>query len=221
MAKRGRAGPALATAAIGSFVAGTIATVLLTLLAPVVVEIALKFGPAEYFALMVLAFVTVAAVLGPSTSRGLTMLFLGLLIGLVGIDEQTGQQRFTFGVPELLDGIDVVVLAVGLFAVGETLYVAALQQPAARRDRAAVRLADDVEGRLAALVAGVAARHGRSAFRSARSRPAAPRSRPSCPMRWRASSARSPKSSARARSRAWPGPRPRTTRRRPGCWCRC
>jgi putative tricarboxylic transport membrane protein len=125
MAKRGRAGPALATAAIGSFVAGSIATVLLTLLAPLVVEVALKFGPAEYFALMVFAFVTVTAVLGSSTVRGLAMLFLGLLLGLVGIDDQTGQMRFAFGVPELLDGIDVVVLAVGLFAVGEALYVAA------------------------------------------------------------------------------------------------
>jgi len=125
MAKRGRAGPALATCAIGSFVAGTIATVLLTLLAPIVVEIALKFGPAEYFALMVFAFVTVAAVLGASTVRGLAALFVGLLLGLVGIDEQSGQMRYAFGVPELLDGIDVVVLAVGLFAVGETLYVAA------------------------------------------------------------------------------------------------
>jgi putative tricarboxylic transport membrane protein len=127
MAKRGRAGPALATSAIGSFVAGTIATVLLTLLAPVVVEFALKFGPTEYFALMVFAFVTVAAVLGASMVRGLTMLFLGLLFGLVGIDDQTGQMRFAFGVPELMDGIDVVVLAVGLFAVGEALYVAAYQ----------------------------------------------------------------------------------------------
>ena len=127
MAKRGRAGPALATAAIGSFVAGTIATVLLTLLAPSVVEVALKFGPTEYFALMVFAFVTVAAVLGQSTVRGLAMLFLGLLFGLVGIDDQTGQMRFAFGVPELMDGIDVVVLAVGLFAVGEALYVAAYQ----------------------------------------------------------------------------------------------
>jgi putative tricarboxylic transport membrane protein len=127
MARRGRAGPALATAAIGSFVAGTIGTVLLTVLAPVVVELALKFGPAEYFALMVFAFVTVAAVLGSSTVRGLTTLFIGLLLGLVGIDEQTGQMRFSFGVPELLDGIDVVVLAVGLFAVGEALYVAAYQ----------------------------------------------------------------------------------------------
>ncbi len=127
MAKRGRAGPALATSAIGSFVAGTIATVLLTLLAPIVVEVALKFGPTEYFALMVFAFVTVAAVLGSSTVRGLTMLFFGLLFGLVGIDDQTGQMRYAFGVPELMDGIDVVVLAVGLFAVGEALYVAAYQ----------------------------------------------------------------------------------------------
>ena len=91
------------------------------------VELALKFGPAEYFALMVFAFITVAAVLGSSTVRGLTSLFLGLLFGLVGIDSQTGQARFAFGVPELLDGIDVVVLAVGLFAVGEALYVAAYQ----------------------------------------------------------------------------------------------
>jgi putative tricarboxylic transport membrane protein len=125
MAKRGRAGPALATSAIGSFVAGTIATLLVTLLAPMVVEVALKFGPAEYFALMVFAFTTVSAVLGASTVRGLTSLFVGLLLGLVGIDSQTGQPRFAFGVPELLDGIDVVVLAVGLFAVGEALYVGA------------------------------------------------------------------------------------------------
>jgi putative tricarboxylic transport membrane protein len=125
MAKNGRAGPALATCAIGSFVAGTIATILVTLLAPIVVELALKFGPAEYFALMVFAFTAVSAVLGASVVRGMTSLFLGLFLGLIGIDSQTGQPRFAFGVPELLDGVDVVVLAVGLFAVGETLYVAA------------------------------------------------------------------------------------------------
>lgn len=125
MAKNGRAGPALATSAIGSFVAGTIATVLVTLLAPLVIEIALKFGPAEYFALMIFAFTTVSAVIGSSTVRGLTSLFLGLFLGTIGIDSQTGQSRFAFGVPELLDGIDVVVLAVGLFAVGEALHVAA------------------------------------------------------------------------------------------------
>ena len=125
MAKNGRAGPALATSAIGSFVAGTIATVLVTMLAPLVIEVALKFGPAEYFALMIFAFTTVSAVIGSSTVRGLTSLFLGLFLGTIGIDGQTGQSRFAFGVPELLDGIDVVVLAVGLFAVGEALYVAA------------------------------------------------------------------------------------------------
>src|SRR5215813_7363962 len=125
MAKNGRAGPALATSAIGSFVAGSIATVLVTMLAPLVIEVALKFGPAEYFALMVFAFTTVSAVIGSSTVRGLTSLFLGLFLGTIGIDGQTGQSRFAFGVPELLDGIDVVVLAVGLFAVGEALYVAA------------------------------------------------------------------------------------------------
>jgi putative tricarboxylic transport membrane protein len=138
MAKNGRAGPALATAAIGSFVAGSIATILLTLLAPVVVEIAIAFGPAEYFALMIFAFVTVAAVLGSSTVRGLASLFLGLLFGLVGIDSQTGQARFAFGVPELLDGVDVVVMAVGLFAVGEALYMAAYQSRS-REEMQAIR----------------------------------------------------------------------------------
>jgi len=138
MAKNGRAGPALATAAIGSFVAGSIATVLLTLLAPIVVEIAIAFGPAEYFALMIFAFVTVAAVLGSSTVRGLASLFLGLLFGLVGIDSQTGQARFAFGVPELLDGVDVVVMAVGLFAVGEALYMAAYQSRS-REEMQAIR----------------------------------------------------------------------------------
>ena len=88
------------------------------------VELGLKFGPPEYFALMVLAFTTVSAVLGESTLRGLASLFLGLAIGLVGIDNQTGQARFAFGVPQLLDGIEVVTVAVGLFAVGETLYFA-------------------------------------------------------------------------------------------------
>ena len=124
MAKRGRAGPALATSAIGSFVAGTLATIALTFVSPVVVDVALQFGPPEFFALMVLAFVTVSAVLGESPLRGLTALFIGLAIGLVGIDNQSGTARFAFGVPQLLDGIEVVTVAVGLFAVGETLWTA-------------------------------------------------------------------------------------------------
>jgi putative tricarboxylic transport membrane protein len=124
MAKRGRAGPALCTAAVGSFVAGTIATILLTLLAPQVVDLAVKFGPPEYFALMILAFMTVSTVLGDSTIRGLTALFIGLGIGVVGIENQSGQARFVFGIPQLADGIEVVTVAVGLFAVGETFYMA-------------------------------------------------------------------------------------------------
>lgn len=124
MAKAGRGGPALATAAIGSFVAGTIATLGLAFLAPWLVEIAVKFGPEDYFALMCLAFVTVSATFGDSPVRGLTSLFVGLVLGLIGIDKLTGQARLTFGVPELLDGVEVTTLAVGLFAVGEALYVA-------------------------------------------------------------------------------------------------
>jgi putative tricarboxylic transport membrane protein len=124
MARAGRGGPALATAAIGSFVAGTIATIGLAFLAPWLVKVAVGFGPWDYFALMVLAFVTVSATFGDSPLRGLTSLALGLAIGLIGIDKLTGQARMTFGVPELLDGVEVTTLAVGLFAVGEALYVA-------------------------------------------------------------------------------------------------
>jgi putative tricarboxylic transport membrane protein len=124
MARSGRASAALATAALGSFVAGTIGTVGLTFLAPVLVTFALSFGPAEYFALIVLAFTTISAVLGTSPLRGFISLFLGLAFGLIGIDLQTGQARYTFGVPQLLDGIDVVVIVVGLFAIGETLFAA-------------------------------------------------------------------------------------------------
>ena len=123
MAKHGRAGAALATAAIGSFVAGTIATVVVTFFAPVVAAYAIRLGPPEYFLLMVLAFCTVSAVLGKSTLRGLTALFVGLAMGLVGIDQITGQARYTGGVPELMDGLEVVLIAVGLFAVAEALYV--------------------------------------------------------------------------------------------------
>jgi putative tricarboxylic transport membrane protein len=124
MAKSGRAGAALATSAIGSFVAGTIATVLVTLFAPTVAEYAVQLGPPEYFMLMLLAFTTVSAVLGKSTLRGITALFLGLAIGLVGLDQITGQVRYTANIPEFMDGLEVVLVAVGLFAVGECLYTA-------------------------------------------------------------------------------------------------
>jgi putative tricarboxylic transport membrane protein len=124
MARQGRGAAALSTAAIGSFVAGTLGTLALTFLAPLFVKLALLFGPAEYFSLMVLAFTTVSALLGASMSRGVAALLLGLAFGLVGTDILTGQPRLFFGYPSLLRGIDIVVVAVGLFAVGEALFMA-------------------------------------------------------------------------------------------------
>ena len=124
MAKNGRAGAALATSAIGSFVAGTFATVIVTLFAPHVADFAVKLGPPEYFMLMVLAFTTVSAVLGQSSLRGMTALFVGLAAGCIGMDQISGAARYTGGKMELLDGIDIVLVAVGLFAVAEVLYAA-------------------------------------------------------------------------------------------------
>ena len=124
MARAGRGAAALATAAIGSFVAGTLATLALSFVAPAIAELAFVLGPADYFALMVLAFTSVSVVLGASRVRGFTSLFLGLSMGVVGIDGQTGQARLTFGSADLLDGIELTVVLVSLFAVGEILYVA-------------------------------------------------------------------------------------------------
>ena len=125
MAKAGRAAPALATAAIGSFVAGTIGTLLVAFFAPPIARFGVSLGAPEFFALMLLAFIAVTAVLGTSRLRGFISLALGLTIGLIGIDSVSGQSRLTFGIPQLGDGIDVVVVAVGIFAVGEALWVAA------------------------------------------------------------------------------------------------
>ena len=124
MARNGRGAAALTTAAIGSFVAGTLATISLTFFAPPLANVALRFGPAEYFSLTILSFTTVAVLLGASVLRGLFSLFLGLALGLVGIDQLTGEARFSFGIPQLLDGIDVIILVIGLFAVGETMFQA-------------------------------------------------------------------------------------------------
>jgi putative tricarboxylic transport membrane protein len=124
MARAGRGAAALATAAIGSFVAGTIATLLLTFAAPAIAELAFYFKPADYFALTVLAFTSVAVVMGTSRVRGFISLFIGLALGVVGIDTMAGQPRLTFGMMQLLKGIELTVVLVSLFAVGEILYVA-------------------------------------------------------------------------------------------------
>jgi putative tricarboxylic transport membrane protein len=125
MARRGRARAALATAAIGSFVAGTIGIVLLTLIAEPVADLAVKFRAEDYFALTLLAFASVTALTSGSLVRGFASLSVGLLLGFVGIDQLTGQSRLTFGVDQLGAGIDIVIVAVGLFAVGEALHMAA------------------------------------------------------------------------------------------------
>src|SRR5919197_115438 len=119
MARRGRAKAALATAAIGSFVAGTISIVLLTLVARPMADLAVSFQPADYFWLAVLAFVSVTALVGRSLVRGFSSLFIGLLVGSVGIDQVPGQSRLALGVDQLNNGIDIVLVAIGLFAVGE------------------------------------------------------------------------------------------------------
>ena len=124
MARAGRGAAALATAALGSFVAGTIATIGLTIAAPTLADLAVKIGPPDYVALTVVALLTVSALLGTSVSRGVAALSLGLLVGLIGTDSLTGQRRFTMDLPVLTDGIDVVTFAVGVFAVGEALWVA-------------------------------------------------------------------------------------------------
>jgi putative tricarboxylic transport membrane protein len=124
MTRRGRAGAALTTAAIGSFVAGTFGTAMLMLVAPALVEVSLQFGPPEYFALMLLALTAVSSLAAESRAHAATAMFIGLLIAMIGIDLQTGVPRLTFGRPELLGGIDVVLAAVGLFAIGEVLWTA-------------------------------------------------------------------------------------------------
>jgi putative tricarboxylic transport membrane protein len=121
MARQGRAGPALATAALGSFFAGTVATFLLVLAAPPLAEVALKFGPAEYFSLMVLGLVASVALASGSLLKAFTMIVLGLLLGLVGSDVETGTQRFTFDMPEMADGLNFVALSMGVFGLGEIL----------------------------------------------------------------------------------------------------
>jgi putative tricarboxylic transport membrane protein len=122
MALKGRAGAALGMAAIGSFIAGTASVVLLMIATPPLAEVAITFGPPEYFALMVLGLTTLASLSGTSMAKGLLMGLAGLMLGTVGIDLMLGAPRFTFDNVNLMDGIDFVPVAVGLFAIGELLF---------------------------------------------------------------------------------------------------
>ncbi|KDR88557.1 hypothetical protein L905_07165 [Agrobacterium sp. TS43] len=121
MARQGQAGKALASAAIGSFVAGTIATFLIALFAPPLADLALEFGPADYFALMLLGLVASLVLASGSMLHAVGMIVLGLLLGMVGTDVNTGQMRYTFDYMELVEGINFVVVAMGVFGIGEIL----------------------------------------------------------------------------------------------------
>src|SRR6266571_1697043 len=131
MTRNGRGGPALAIAAVGSYVAGTVSVVALMLLAPPLASFALRFGPPEYFALLVLGLLVLAYMSGGSMVKALAMAALGLLLGMIGIDQMTGYFRFAYGVVELGDGIGVVPVAVGLFGLSEILATAGQETPPA------------------------------------------------------------------------------------------
>ena len=136
MARNGRAGAALATSAIGSFVAGTLATIALMFTATALVGFAVQLGPPEYFAIMIVALSAVTSLSGTSAPKAVAATLIGLALGLIGTDNQTGQLRLTFGISELEDGIDVVLGAIGLFAVSEVLwYAATLRYQAEQREK--------------------------------------------------------------------------------------
>lgn len=124
MAKSGLAAKALGTSATGAFLGGMIACTLVVFFSPYIVELAKVFGPAEYFSLTVFAFVAISAVVADSVIRGLIALGLGFALALVGIDGMSGAERFTFGSPVLFDGISIIIITVGLLAIGEVLHVA-------------------------------------------------------------------------------------------------
>jgi putative tricarboxylic transport membrane protein len=127
MALQGRAGPALGIAAFGSFIAGTFATLMLMLLAKPLVKIALSFGPTEYFSMLILALCTLGGLMGESVVKGLLMAAFGIFLGTVGIDPVSGVDRFTFGLPDFMDGIGFLPVAIGLFAIAEVLLTAELE----------------------------------------------------------------------------------------------
>src|SRR6187402_3094331 len=121
MARQGRAGAALAAAGLGSFFAGCVGTIIIAAFAPPLTELAFKFGPAEYFSLMVLGLLAAVVLASGSLLKAIAMIVLGLLLGIIGTDVNSGLQRYTFGVPELSDGIGFVVVAMGLFGFAEII----------------------------------------------------------------------------------------------------
>ena len=218
MARQGRAGPALAAAGLGSFFAGCVGTLILAAFAPPLTELAFKFGPAEYFSLMILGLIGAVVLASGSLLKAIAMIVLGLLLGLVGTDVNSGVARFSFDIPELTDGIGFVAIAMGVFGYGEI--IANLSQPEEEREVFTAKVTRPVpdQGRLQAhdarpcCAARRWARRWASCPAAARcwrpSRPTRSRRRPSC------SRAKCP--SARATSAASRRPsRPTTPARRP------
>ena len=209
MARQGRAGPALGIAAIGSFFAGCVATIIIALFAPPLAEVALKFGPAEYFSLMVLGLIAATVLAHGSLIKAIAMVLLGLLLGLVGTDVNSGVARFSFGVSELSDGIGFVSVAMGVFGFAEI--IANLEQKKKARDlhqkvSNLLPSLQDFKDSWASILRGTALGSflgilpGGGALLASFAAYTLERRSP-----------RTPRTSARARSRAWRRPSPRTT----------
>ena len=218
MARQGRAGPALAAAGLGSFFAGCVGTLILAAFAPPLTELAFKFGPAEYFSLMVLGLIGAVVLASGSLLKAIAMIVLGLLLGIVGTDVNSGVARFSFDIPELTDGIGFVVIAMGVFGYGEI--IGNLSQPEEEREVFTAKVHGPVadQGRLQAHGARRAARHraGLGAGHPARRRRAAGGLRGLHAGEEDQAASRAKCPSARATSAAWRRPsRPTTPARRP------
>ena len=167
MAKQGRGGPALAAAGLGSFFAGCVGTLVLAAFAPPLTELAFKFGPAEYFSLMVLGLIGAVVLASGSLLKAICMIMLGLLLGLVGTDVNSGVARYSFDIPELTDGISFIAIAMGIFGYGEIIANlsqaeeerAGLHRQAARPDADQGRLQEHDPRRAARHRARLLARH--------------------------------------------------------------
>ena len=218
MARQGRAGPALAAAGLGSFFAGCVGTLILAAFAAPLTEVAFKFGPAEYFSLMILGLIGAVVLASGSLIKAIAMIVLGLLMGLVGTDVNSGVARYSFDIPELTDGIGFITIAMGVFGYGEIISNLSKSVGASRGVHRQGEGPVPDQGRLQAHGAGRAARHRPGLVRWA-SCPAAARCcrrSPPTPSRRRPSCARAKCRSARATSAASPRrSRPTTPARRP------
>ncbi len=222
MARQGRAGAALGIAAFGSFIAGTIVTVVLFLVGPALADVALAFGPAEYTALVLLGLLLVTQLSSGSQIDALLMVAFGLLLSSVGKDPIYGTERFTFHIFSLFDGLNIALLAMGVFGVAELLIMAeggaAASKPVTQPGRLMELLPNRADWRSSCCRS--CAEPGSGSF-SACCRAAAPPCRRSPPTSWSGGSPATPPASGTARSKASPVRKPPTTRRRSRRSCRC